>query len=92
MLGQQPVQALELISQCDPAADAFITRAYALGNVPSCMPGLTSKACGGSQVAATLRRHDGRAGAQTEGRRAMLGRALPDASGTGSTDEVGGAA
>jgi hypothetical protein len=34
MIGEQPVQALELIGEYDPATDAFLARAYDnLGNI-----------------------------------------------------------
>jgi hypothetical protein len=54
MIGEQPVQALELIGEYDPATDAFLARAYDnLGNITLMRPRLTSRACGRSPVAAT---------------------------------------
>jgi hypothetical protein len=53
MIGEQPVQALELIGEYGPATDAFLARAYDnLATSRSCGR-LTSRACGPSPVAAT---------------------------------------
>jgi hypothetical protein len=63
VIGDQRVQAIELIGEYDPATDSFTARAYDnQGNVTimrACAPGSTSGACGGSPAAATSPRWPG---------------------------------
>src|SRR5215831_20891130 len=55
VIGEQAVQAIELIGEYDPANDSFTARSYDNRAISrSCGPGLTSTACGRSPVAATL--------------------------------------
>ena len=56
VIGEQPVQAIELIGEYDPTTDSFTGRAITTRAISrSCVPGLTSRACGPSPVAATSR-------------------------------------
>jgi Protein of unknown function (DUF1579) len=59
MVGDQPVQALELIGEYDPATDSFTARAYNLGNITIMQTRVDEQECGGSPASATSPRWPG---------------------------------
>jgi hypothetical protein len=69
VIGDQQVQAIELLGEHDPASDAFTARAYDnLGNVTVMQARVDEQGCGGSLAAATSPRWPGRPRPRPAGR------------------------